>query len=200
MVTVTYEEVVAVAPEFATLAETVEGQEQIDEMITLARQFVSEDKWGTGTKTVKAISLCAAHFLKTLGFGSGGVSTTAAGPVTREKVGDLERTSGNYGNFDSGSHVFRNLIWPNIRAPEKNDSYNPHGGLMKIEPGTEYRNSEVKFNSCGGCAFCRNLKNFTDGNTYVVKGAEAGKPSFLHLKNDAGVPVRVKSCHFSRVR
>jgi hypothetical protein len=92
MVTVTYEDVVKVAPEFATLAEDVDGQTQIEDQIEFARIFVNEDKWGTGAKTVKAIAVLAAHFLKILGFGENAGGSSAAGPVTSEKVGDLQRT------------------------------------------------------------------------------------------------------------
>jgi hypothetical protein len=91
MVSVTYEDVIKVAPEFATLAEDVEGQTQIEDQIELARLFVSEDKWGTGHKTVKAISLVSAHLLKVLGFGNT-QGSTVSGPVTMEKVGDLQRS------------------------------------------------------------------------------------------------------------
>jgi hypothetical protein len=76
---------------------------------------------------------------------------------------------------------------------------------MFIEEGKNYRNSIVKYSPCGQCALCRNMKGFTDGKEYVVKGVVHGNkdehfPGKLKLINDHGVQVAVKACHFSRFR
>lgn len=97
MIEVTAEDVAAIAPEFADLASS--DPDQFDMPIELAREFVCEAKWGTDAKAKKAICLMAAHLMKELGFGAdseggSGGGTSAVGPVTMEKVGDLQRSYG----------------------------------------------------------------------------------------------------------
>lgn len=91
MISVLPKDVVGLAPEFASLAATDDGAVQMATIITYAREMVAEARWGSKAKM--GICLMAAHLLKDLGFGDGGTSG-AAGPITMEKVGDLQRSYG----------------------------------------------------------------------------------------------------------
>jgi hypothetical protein len=93
---VTVDHVVDIAPEFAEYAETDDGEATIETYIEIAMEFVCASKWGSEAKAIKAVSLLTAHFLKDLGVGSAaGVSSSAAGPITMERVGDLQRSYGS---------------------------------------------------------------------------------------------------------
>lgn len=106
MIAVTPDDVALVAPEFKTMAEDVAGggQAQMESMIDLARTFVNEGVFGTKAKL--GISFMTAHMLKELGYGDG-ASTDANGPVTSEKVGDLQRSYGqlNLANASVGDQL-----------------------------------------------------------------------------------------------
>lgn len=93
MILVTPSDVARIAPEFKELSVDDSeggGADQIEDIIKLARSFVSEGAWGARAKY--GIILMTAHLLKQLGFGDS--SAGASGPVLREKVGDLERQYG----------------------------------------------------------------------------------------------------------
>lgn len=86
MIEVTAADVTQFAPEFSDLPSS-----QIDLIIEYARNWVCEDKWGSKSKL--GIVLMSAHLLKEAGFGPGD-SSSASGPVTSERVGDLQRSYG----------------------------------------------------------------------------------------------------------
>lgn len=84
-ITITPEDVTNVAPEFKNVED-----ETIEVYIDIARDFVCVSKWGE-KKGKHAIILMTAHMMKDLGIGSN-ESSSASGPVTMEKVGDLQRS------------------------------------------------------------------------------------------------------------
>lgn len=79
---------------------TIENQEEfvdpasrheiMKSMIELARQFVCEEKWSL--KALQAIAIMTAHLLTEMGYGDGSTGSATSGPVTMEKVGDLQRS------------------------------------------------------------------------------------------------------------
>lgn len=88
MVAVTKQDITNVAPEFSGVEETT-----VDLFIEYARQFVAEGQWKSKAK--QGIVWMACHMMKTVGLGSGGSSGTGtSGPMTSEKVGDLQRSYG----------------------------------------------------------------------------------------------------------
>lgn len=85
--TVQPSDVTDVAPEFAGVQD-----DTIQEFIDIAALIVGP-AWGK--KRDKGIAVLAAHFLKDMGYGGGGNgSSSASGPVTMEKVGDLQKSYG----------------------------------------------------------------------------------------------------------
>lgn len=87
-IALTPEEVKAFAPEFAAVEDS-----EVQSYIDIAQEFICESKWGE-VKAKKALMLLTCHFLKDMGLGAGG-SSSASGPVTMEKVGDLQRSYGS---------------------------------------------------------------------------------------------------------
>lgn len=81
---VTATDVTNVATELAS-----ETDARINIFIDIAREYLCEEKWGTKAKT--AIILYTAHLLTLANRGT----TGAAGAVTSEKVGELQRSYGS---------------------------------------------------------------------------------------------------------
>ncbi len=88
-ITLTPEDVTNVAPEFSSLED-----ETIQNYIDLAKAFICPEKWcGKGKQ---AWALMTAHIMKDMGLSNGGNgSSSATGPITSEKVGDLQRSYGS---------------------------------------------------------------------------------------------------------
>lgn len=89
MVTVTKTDITDVAPEFASVAEPT-----VNIFIGYARHYVGEGVWGEA-KAKQGIVWMACHLMKKIGFGEGTSTPTpggSSGPVTMEKVGDLQRS------------------------------------------------------------------------------------------------------------
>ncbi len=88
-----------IAPEFATLSNVL-----IQNFINDAELSVNPDFWGV--KTDAGVKYLTAHRL-TISYPEGSTSGGAAvsGPITKEKVGDLERTYGSTSGSSSGSSV-----------------------------------------------------------------------------------------------
>lgn len=85
-ITVTPADVTQLAPEFAETSDEI-----IQAYIDIAKSFVCAGVWGS--KSNQAVIFMTAHMLKDIGFGNGGDgSSNAAGAVTMEKVGDLQRS------------------------------------------------------------------------------------------------------------
>lgn len=87
-VIVTPTDVTNVAPEFASVESAT-----IEMFIDMARGLICASKFGSKAK--QAIIFLTAHLMKEIGYGDGGsTSSSASGPVTSEKVGDLQRSYG----------------------------------------------------------------------------------------------------------
>lgn len=90
MVSVTKQDITNVAAEFAAVPEST-----VDIFIEYARDLVSEKVWGT-KKAKQGIVWLTCHFMSQVGLGTSGSGAGggASGPVTMEKVGDLQRSYG----------------------------------------------------------------------------------------------------------
>jgi hypothetical protein len=82
-VSVTSSDVLAIAPEFSS-----ESPSRINALIAVATQFVNPHAWGP--KTDIAIIYYTAHLLSVTPSASGATgASTARGPISQEKVGDI---------------------------------------------------------------------------------------------------------------
>ncbi|HEX5034651.1 MAG TPA: DUF4054 domain-containing protein [bacterium] len=86
-------DITAFAPEFSAVPGAT-----IDLYINLAKLSVNAAKWGG--KTDFGIILLTCHMLKLKASNEAGSAGGSVGPVTSEKVGDLQRS---YGSFAGGS-------------------------------------------------------------------------------------------------
>jgi hypothetical protein len=107
MIQVTPSDVVKIAPEFSDLAASPAGAIQIESMIDVARTFINEGKWGA-IRGQKGLTFLAAHLCTQLIGEEGTGGDSASGPVTSEKVGDLQRSYGSIelSGLDTQEEVF----------------------------------------------------------------------------------------------
>jgi hypothetical protein len=96
-VSVTSSDVLAIAPEFSS-----ESPSRINALIAVATQFVNPHAWGP--KTDIAIIYYTAHLLSVTPSASGATgASTARGPISQEKVGDISTSYSAGGSSVSSS-------------------------------------------------------------------------------------------------
>lgn len=94
---VTTVELLAIAPEFSA-----ESPTRLNAFLAIARLFVNPRTWGTKTDT--GVIYYAAHLLSTTPTATGATgATTARGPISQEKVGDISTSYSAGGSTTTSS-------------------------------------------------------------------------------------------------